>query len=93
LIIGGMSALLIAVFYTIVTGKLRLNKTRVTYGTPARGAALLGLVPMMLLCAYSIRFGGILHLSNAIPIFLGVFLISFAVIYTVGWSFGEPPRS
>lgn len=38
------------VVYILATGKLTLTKKRVVYGMPARAAALLGLVPMMLVC-------------------------------------------
>jgi hypothetical protein len=90
LITGGMAALLLMVIYTIATGKLKLTKDRVTYGTPARAAALLGLVPLMLLAAFAVRTGGMM--SQPILLFLGVLVASVAVIYAIAWPFGETPR-
>lgn len=92
LITGGIVGLLIAVIYTVVTGKLKLSKTRVTYGMPARAAALLGLAPVMLLSALAVRVGGIDHLPGGILLFLGALIVSVIVIYAVAWPFGEPPR-
>lgn len=92
MIVGGIVGLLIAVIYTLVTGKLQLSKTRMVYGTPARGAALLGLVPLMLLTAFAVRVGGIANLPNGILVFLGALAASIGVIYAVGWPFSESPR-
>src|SRR4051794_12157944 len=90
---GGITALLVMAVYTLVTGKLTLTKTRVVYGMPARATALLGLVPLMLVCAYSVRLGGIANLSYGLPLFFGALAASVAVIYAVGWMFGESPRA
>jgi hypothetical protein len=92
-IYGGILGLLIAVVYTLATGKIKLTKDRVTYGMPARAAALLGLVPVMLLCAWAVRSGGILNIPNGILLFLGALIMSVVVIYAVAWPFGEPPRA
>lgn len=92
MIYGGIAGLLIAVVYTLVTGKLKLTKDRVTYGMPARSAALLGLAPVMLLCAWAVQVGGILNIPNGILLFLGGLVLSIIVIYAVAWPFGEPPR-
>ena len=88
---GGLVGMLVMVVYTLVTGKLTLTKTRVVYGTPARAAVLLGLVPLMLVCAYCIRLGGIANLPNGLWMFLGALIVSIVVIYAVGWSFGGSP--
>ena len=88
---GGLVAMLVRVVYTLVTGKLTLTKTRVVYGTPARAAVLLGLVPLMLVCAYAIRLGGIANHPNGLWMFLGALIVSIVVIYAVGWSFGGSP--
>ena len=93
MIYGGIAGLLIAVIYTLVTGKLKLTKNRVTYGMPARSAALLGLAPVMLLCAWAVKAGGILNIPNGILLFLGALVLSIVVIYAVAWPFGEPPRA
>lgn len=90
MITGGMAGLLVMVIYTLVAGKLKLTKDRVTYGTPARAAALLGLVPLMLLAAFAVRSGGMM--SQPILLFLGALVASIAVIYAVAWPFGESPR-
>jgi len=92
-IFGGIAGLLIAVVYTLVTGKLKLTKDRVTYGMPARSAALLGLAPVMLLCAWAVRTGGIMNMPNGAVYFLGALVLSVIVIYAVAWPFGEPPRT
>lgn len=92
MVFGGIAGLLAAVIYTIVTGKLMLTKRRIVYGLPARAAALLALVPMMLLVAYSVRVGGIVRLPGGIGIYLGTLGASVAIAFAVGWPYGEPPR-
>ena len=92
MIVGGIVGLLVAVIYTLVTGKLQLTRSRIAYGTPARAAALLGLVPLMLLTAFAVRVGGIGNLPNGIGLFLIALALSICVIYMVGWPFGESPR-
>ncbi|HLJ54527.1 MAG TPA: hypothetical protein VKT77_05760 [Chthonomonadaceae bacterium] len=93
MILGGMMGLLAAVAYTIFTGRFTLTKTRIAYGMPARAAALLALVPVMLVCAYAIRLGGIANMPNGIAVFLCGLVASIAVGYAVAWPFGEPPRT
>jgi hypothetical protein len=93
LIFGAIAGLLIAVAYTLVTGKLKLTKDRVTYGTPARAAALLGLAPLMLLVASAVRSGGIANQPGGIFLFLGTLIGCVFIIYAVAWPFGESPRS
>jgi hypothetical protein len=92
MIFGGIAGLLIAVVYTLITGKLQLAKTRVAYGTPARAAALLGLVPIMVLCALAVPAGGIIKLPGGMLLFLGGLIVSIIIIYVIAWPFGEPPR-
>ncbi len=92
MVVGGIVILLIVVIYTIATGRLALGRNRVTYGMPARAAALLGLVPMMLLVSFSVRLGGIANVPGGLFLFVGVLVASFAVIYAVGWPFGESIR-
>lgn len=81
------------VVYTLVTGKLTLTKTRAVYGMPARAIALLALAPLMLVCAYAIRLGGIANMPNGIWLFLGGLAASIGTVYVVGWPFGERPRA
>jgi peptidoglycan/LPS O-acetylase OafA/YrhL len=92
-IFGGIIGLLVAVVYTIVTGKLKLTQHRIAYGMPARAAALLGLVPLMLLSAVSVRVGGIANMPDGIAIFLGTLVLCVIVMYGVAWPFGEEPRA
>ena len=89
---GGILGMLIMVIYTLATGKLTLSKTRVVYGMPARAIALLCLVPMMLVCAYAIRLGGIANMPNGIGLFLAAFVVSIIIVYALGWPFSESPR-
>jgi hypothetical protein len=89
---GGIVGLLVAVIYTLVTGKLVLNKRRVVYGTPARAAALLSLVPLMLVVILCKVQGGITVMPGGILWFLGGLIASVALGCAVAWPFGEPPR-
>jgi len=84
--------MLVMVIYTLATGKLTLSKTRVVYGMPARAIALLCLAPLMLVCAYAIRLGGIASMPNGFGLFLGALVLSIGIAYALGWPFSESPR-
>ena len=93
MIFGAIAGLLIAVGFTLVTGRLQLTKKRIVYGTPARITAVLGLIPLAGLTAYAVTTGHTVNKSGGIGLFVAAILGCLVMMYAVGWPLGEEPRS
>ena len=89
---GALGGLLVAIAYTLITGKLQLTKSHIVYGVPARVSALFGLIPLEALGVYfSITAQTVLQ-PGGLGLFAGTLVASILFIYGAGWRFGEPPR-
>ncbi len=93
MIFGAIAGLLAAVGYTLVTGRLQLTKKRIVYGTPARIAAVAGVIPLAGLTAYVVSTGHTVLKPGGMGLFVAEIVASIVVIYAIGWPLGEDPRS
>jgi hypothetical protein len=88
---GALGGLIIAIIYTIVTGKLQLTKKRIVYGTPARMVAAASLLPLIgaFGCIFGMRLVG---KPEALGAIVAGIVLSLVLMYAVGWGLAEAPR-
>jgi hypothetical protein len=92
MIFGGIAGLLVAVAYTLVTGKLQLTKNRIIYGPVARVVAVASLLPLVAVVGYVLATGRTVTQPGGLGLFLGALIACVILNYALGWRFGEPPR-
>jgi hypothetical protein len=90
---GALGGLLIAIAYTLVTGKLQLTKKHIVYGLPARVSALLGLLPFAALILHLLSTKRTGTEPGGLGIFAATLALCVVVIYATGWKYGEQPRT
>lgn len=86
---GGIAGLMLFVTAVVLTGRLPLTRQRSAQGTPARAAALLGMLPMMLLTTFAMRHGGLMNMQGGYVLFLAALIVCIGVIYGVAWPFSR----
>lgn len=92
MITGALAGLLVAIVFTLVTGKLQLTKNRIVYDTPARIIALVSLLPVLGLVAYMLATKTTVNQPGGMGLFVLALVSSVVLMYAIGWRLGEMPR-